>query len=329
MVGGTDRGVQQRMEAYRGLLTEAFKEFTGTVISGGTTAGICGLVGELGGASESITTLGYLPQDPLPDDAEIDSRYSEIRRTPGQGFTPLGPLQTWIDLIASGIEPGTVKVLGINGGEIAALEYRFALALGARVGIVEGSGREAAKLLADDEWLPSENLVTLPADPMTLRAFLGPGSPKLPPDKREILARAIHEKYLQNRLQTLQRGLTAWEGLSPEFRESSGQQADHIFEKLRQIGYEIHEAKGREPVLAKFDDEEVEFMAEMEHGRWNVERLLDGWRWGPEKNVQNKISPYLVSWEELPDDIREYDRETVREIPENLAKVGLEIRKTG
>jgi tetratricopeptide (TPR) repeat protein len=329
VAGGTDPGVQQRMEAYRGLLTQAFKGFNGTVLSGGTTAGICGLVGELGEASESITTLGYVPQDPLPNGAEIDTRYSEIRRTSGQGFTPLGPLQNWIDLLASGIEPGDVKVLGINGGEIAALEYRFALALGARVGIVEESGREAAKLLVDDEWLPSEHLVQLPADPMTLRAFVGPGSPKLPPDQREILARSIHEKYLQNRLRTLQQGLPEWEELSAEFRESSAQQADHISEKLRQIEYEIHDANGREPVLVKFEDDEVEFMAETEHGRWNVERLLDGWRWGPEKNVQKKISPYLVSWEELPDDIREYDRETVREIPENLAKLGLEIRKTG
>lgn len=53
-------------------------------------------------------------------------------------------------------------------------------------------------------------------------------------------------------------------------------------------------------------------MAEIEYARWNVEWLLDGWKWGKEKNVIRKISPYLVPWSELPDDVKEWDRETVR-----------------
>jgi len=76
-----------------------------------------------------------------------------------------------------------------------------------------------------------------------------------------------------------------------------------------------------------FTKGEVEIMAEMEHARWNVERLLDGWRWGEKRNVTKKISPYLVPWLELSDDVREWDRQTVRKIPEFLAKIGLEVRR--
>ena len=79
--------------------------------------------------------------------------------------------------------------------------------------------------------------------------------------------------------------------------------------------------------LITFTEDEVEIMAEMEHGRWNVERLLDGWMWSETRDIMKKTSPYLVAWSELPDDAKEWDKELVRKIPEFLAKVGLEIRR--
>ena len=51
----------------------------------------------------------------------------------------------------------------------------------------------------------------------------------------------------------------------------------------------------------------LERLAEMEHGRWNVERLLLGWRWAETKDVGRKLSPYLVPWDKLPPEIQEYD----------------------
>ena len=43
--------------------------------------------------------------------------------------------------------------------------------------------------------------------------------------------------------------------------------------------------------------------------------------------MEKKISPYLVSWEVLPDSVKEWDRQTVRAIPEFLATVGMEVRR--
>ena len=76
-----------------------------------------------------------------------------------------------------------------------------------------------------------------------------------------------------------------------------------------------------------FSESETETLAKMEHARWNVERLLDGWKWGKTKDVAKKISPHLVPWNELPQDLKEWDRETVRKIPEFLAAVGIDIRR--
>ena len=218
--------------------------------------------------------------------------------------------------------------MGINGGAIAAAEYRIALALGACVAIVRDSGGEAAKLSSDDDWSTSKTLVNLPADVMTVRAFIGLGTPKLAPGLREIIAQAVHEDYRRvqasgARSQDL--SMAEWDKLPDYLQESNRQQADHIFEKLRQIGCTVHKVTDREIVLVTFTKDESEIMAEMEHARWNVERLLDGWKWGEKRDVINKVSPYLAPWAELPEDVKEWDRQTVSKIPHFLANVGLEV----
>jgi len=330
VVGGCDPSIEQQMKSYRELMLDGFKDYNGTVISGGTLEGVSGLVGEVGEEyPETIRTLSYLPKL-IPADATVDRRYSEIRKTEGSGFSPLEPLQNWIDIIATGLEPSEVKVLGINGGLIAALEYRIALALGAIVGVVEESGREAAKLLRDEKWVGSKKLAHLPADALTVRAFVGSGTPKLAEDIREILAKEIHEGYRLEKkisLKTDDPAMVDWIDLPEAFKESSAQQADHIFEKLREIGCTVLEVTERKIKLIKFTKDEVERLAEMEHGRWNAERLLEGWTWGERKDVTRKISPYLVRWTDLPEEVKDWDRDTVSKIPAFLAKIGLEIRR--
>ena len=165
---------------------------------------------------------------------------------------------------------------------------------------------------------------------MTVRAFIGSGMPILAPDMRVTLAKAIHEEYRRNQMKEFhnkQVNLAGWDNLPNNLKESNAQQADDIFEKLRQIGCEVKEVKDREITLVAFKKHEVEVMAIMEHGRWNIERLRNGWRLGPEKDVEKKVSPYLVTWNELPENVREWDRQAVRAIPELLAKVGLEVQR--
>ncbi|MBU1712413.1 MAG: hypothetical protein KKD47_04835 [Proteobacteria bacterium] len=330
VAGGCDVSVEQQMQTYRQLLLEAFRDFKGTLISGGTTAGISGLVGDVQQKyPDTIRTIGYV-SNLTPADVSIDKRYSEIRHTKGNDFSALEPLQNWIDLISSGIHPSQVKLLGINGGTIAAAEYRIALALGVRVAVLEESGREKEKLLQDDDWKDSEMLVELPADAMTLRVFIEPESPGLSPDIQESIACAIHENYLctqSAQAQSQEPSMAKWEELVENLKESNRQQADHIDLKLSQIGCSIHKITDRDIVPIEFTKEEIEVMAEMEHARWNVERFLDGWKWGEKKDVSKKISPYLVGWLKLPENVKEWDRDTVRKIPEFLAEVGLEVRR--
>lgn len=322
--GGAD--VEQQMQFFRDSLLEAFKNYNGTIIGGGTTSGISGIVGQAQETYvDSLHTIGYVPRA-LSGDVSVDTRYHEIRYVEDNNHSPMESIQSWTDLIASGVDPSNVKLLGINGGAISAAEYRIALALGVRVAVIQGSEHETAKLLSDKDWKNSKTLIVLPSDQMTIKAFVGPRAPKLRPKVRETIAEAIHETYRTARKPTNEDpSLVEWKDLPEYLKESNRQQADHIVEKLLKINCDTRPVLGKKPFLVNFTDDEVEVMAEMEHARWNVERLLDGWKWGEKKDVVKKINPYLVSWSELSEGVKEWDRETVRKIPDFLAKAGIEI----
>ena len=57
------------------------------------------------------------------------------------------------------------------------------------------------------------------------------------------------------------------------------------------------------------------------------DKIRDGWRYGPKRDDAARIHPLLVSWEELPESERDKDRNPMRELPQMLARVGLEVQR--
>ncbi|MDD5063283.1 MAG: RyR domain-containing protein [Phycisphaerae bacterium] len=330
VAGKCASSMQKELRKYRNILFNAFRKFKGVVISGGTTSGISGFIGDIAGKHpNTIRAIGYIPRR-LPKNTRLHKRYSRVRHTKGTNFSPLESLQSWTDIIVSGIDPANVKVIGIGGGTITASEYRIALALGAKVAVLDESSGEVAKIIQDDQWNTCKNLLPLPADSTTIGTFIRYDIPKLPSGVRDTIAMAIHRQYRQDQIGNLlteKPSTSEWSNLPENLKESNRQQADHIFEKLDSVSLTVHKVRGRGIKLLKFSDKEVEILAEMEHARWNIERILDGWKLGPEKDLNKKVSPYLAPWEKLPEDVKEWDRQTVRKIPEYLAKVGLETRR--
>jgi len=331
VAGGCDPYIEANMQSYRKSLRAAFKDFKGVLISGGTEQGISGLVGEIAADSKGrIHAIGYLPpQLPTDGTATRDKRYDDIRETNSKRFfSPAEAVQVWLDLLATDVMPNNVRLLGINGGLIAGLEYRLALALGARVALLQGSGREAERLI--QEWPPKsfDNLLVIPPDPMTIRAFLHLGvgaSEVMPPEIITDLARQVHEDFLdQQRYSHPDPVMQPWAKLRPDLQESNCSQIEYLESILRANGFDVRDA-GVPPNNPAFKPEGVERMAEMEHGRWVLERIASGWIYGAKKDAKEKISPYLVGWSELGDSIRKYDRQSVRLWPELLAKAGREI----
>jgi hypothetical protein len=145
---------------------------------------------------------------------------------------------------------------------------------------------------------------------------------------REDLGKAIHEKYVkdqENKKPGSDPSMQPWDKLSENLRESNRRQADHIPEKLRRVGCGFAPVMDKEPAIFEFTPEEIETMAEIEHERWTSERLLDGWLYGEKRDVEHKISPYLVPWDDLTDDVKEWDRQAMRGLSEFLAKAKFEI----
>ena len=144
---------------------------------------------------------------------------------------------------------------------------------------------------------------------------------------RERIAQEIHDIYRHRYTltQSQEPSLAEWDTLVEHLKQSNRAQADYIARKLNAAGYTVRKGRNATVTPRQFTPDEVEIMAELEHGRWNVERLLDGWKWGPVKDVAKKVSPYIAPWSGLAEEVKELDRQAVRDIPHLLAKVGMEI----
>jgi hypothetical protein len=140
---------------------------------------------------------------------------------------------------------------------------------------------------------------------------------------RETLARAIHDRYLHERLAEGHAlgstpAIVHWDDLAEVYRESSRRQADHIGVKLAAIGRRVGRLTDWDEPLATFTPGEIEHMAQLEHDRWCLERA-------GETGAVGQANPSLVPWDELTEEDRSMDRKMVEDLPVLLARVGYRI----
>ena len=151
--------------------------------------------------------------------------------------------------------------------------------------------------------------------------------------RHEDLARAIHEDYRRKALSSdspsvEERTLLPWTALPETLKRSNRRQADHVLRKLVTVGCALAPLDPASDESFEFEKDEVNLLAELEHRRWVRERQADGWQLGHTKDVERRISPYLVDWNELTDDIQELDRNAVRNLPTLVGLAGLSIVRT-
>ena len=142
----------------------------------------------------------------------------------------------------------------------------------------------------------------------------------------ELLAIAIHARYCEKQLQDHpERPLDYpdFSQLPDDLKYSNLRQAQNICDRLEQVGYRLG-PKGRKGAVKEFPPELVEFMAELEHESWMQERLSRGWKLG-ERNAEKKTSPYLVPYDQLSEEIKDYDRDAIRNIPALVERGGMAI----
>ncbi len=149
-------------------------------------------------------------------------------------------------------------------------------------------------------------------------------------EREDRIARALHEDFLEKKLADGKRigerpAFYHWEQLPERFRDSNRRAADHIRVKLRAIGYRLDDIRRDLPPVQSFNGDQTELLARMEHESWCAELLLQNYSYGPKRDDVAKTHPYLVPWDKLDDDAKQWDRDQVKAIPEALKLAGYGI----
>jgi ryanodine receptor 2 len=71
----------------------------------------------------------------------------------------------------------------------------------------------------------------------------------------------------------------------------------------------------------------VEQMSENVHEVWAETRIKQGWTYGPQRSDEKKTHPCLIPYEELPEEEREYDRNTSISTLKLILNLGFKISK--
>lgn len=246
-------------------------------------------------------------------DLEVESPAFET----GEFLAGTGPVTTayvCFDDDAHGLSTGLAlrRLLPRSAPVVVRMEREAGLAT-----LLEGGGRRGSEF----EGLHAFGLIDRTCVPeLTLAGRL------------EAIARGLHDRYVAGRVEAgdtpeTNPSLVPWEELPESLRESNRDQALGLETVLGAAGWEIVPQRDWDAEPIRFDEADLERLARAEHERWVVDLERDGWRRGePPKDPRRKTHPHLVPWADLPEDVREIDRATVRAWPELLAEAGYGVR---
>lgn len=71
----------------------------------------------------------------------------------------------------------------------------------------------------------------------------------------------------------------------------------------------------------------AEQLAKNTHEVWAASRIREGWTLGPRRSDERREHPCLIPYEELPEEEKEYDRNTSQETLRLILKLGYKIVK--
>jgi len=150
----------------------------------------------------------------------------------------------------------------------------------------------------------------------------------------ELVARAIHEEYLEQQKKLginsqINPSMLPWNELPRNLQEANLKQVDGIWRKLHVIKCAIGFSSEKNEPFFEFSNDEIEILARHEHERWMDERVSKGWKYGTRVNHTTKTHDCLVPCEQLSEVQKEKDRNTLRTLPSILEKVNLKIVRLG
>lgn len=136
-------------------------------------------------------------------------------------------------------------------------------------------------------------------------------------EKLDQLAKIIHADYLSKveKLNPEKVSHQPWDLLPLDFKNQNREQGDHIFVKLRIL----ENGNNLEEAFNNIKPEQIELLSELEHNRWWAHMVLNGWTYDKVRDDEKKKHTDLLPYIELPEETKEYDRNTVKNIPKLIA----------
>lgn len=117
-------------------------------------------------------------------------------------------------------------------------------------------------------------------------------------ERRDKKAIATNEVYNQSITENKRQ---SWQQRSYHEKESNRASADHIKIKQKYVGIDS-------------SNEATELLAKCEHNRWNTYHFLNGWKYAAKTKKVKKLHNCLLPYNELSEDIKDYDREMISNI---------------
>ncbi|HWI61196.1 MAG TPA: RyR domain-containing protein [Symbiobacteriaceae bacterium] len=71
----------------------------------------------------------------------------------------------------------------------------------------------------------------------------------------------------------------------------------------------------------------TELLAENTHEVWAAQRMSEGWRYGLVRDDARKENPCLVPYAELPEQEKEYDRQTAMQALKVISALGYRVTR--
>ena len=148
----------------------------------------------------------------------------------------------------------------------------------------------------------------------------------------ETLAEFIHEQWRKGDWHKEKHLDVPYARLAPNAQEDNRAAARRIPEVLSLAGFRIASreeasasSKPSVDETARNVEAQIELLAEAEHAGWMMQRARSGWRYGPVRDNEKKLHPFMIAYGDLPESEKDKDRVAVRSYPHQVRVAGLEI----
>ena len=147
----------------------------------------------------------------------------------------------------------------------------------------------------------------------------------------EMIAPWIHQDYRDILTPEQRTGNTSdveWDKLTEEIKDSNRFAAMRMPEILALVGLRLEDgtnSQDEDALIRKVIEDNIEKLAEAEHGGWEEHKRMEGWTYGePRLNAARKhdlLKPYPL----LPEEQKNKDRQAIQNYPKNARAAGFRI----